>query len=238
MFAPRWAPARKRKFIFVFAKGGWDPTLVLADGFDHTIVARERGAERARIGGLGFVDHPARPSVRRFFEANAERCVVIQGLCTRSIDHTACTRDSLAALESLGDRASVQVGVDGADWDTHTRNGELQSMLWEHLFADLTRRGSTLASDTVVVVLSELGRAPTLNTAGGKEHWPFTSALLFGDGLQGGRSIGGWDRSWYGRNEDGPPITFASLGATLAALADVEPASVASGSTPIAGVIA
>ena len=39
----------------------------------------------------------------------------------------------------------------------------------------------TLAEETVVVVLSEMGRTPGINGTDGKDHWPWTSAM--GDSL-------------------------------------------------------
>ena len=40
------------------------------------------------------------------------------------------------------------------------------------------------------MVVSEMGRTPRLNSDGGKDHWPITSALVFGAGVKGGRSYG------------------------------------------------
>ena len=56
------------KFIFVFARGGWDPTRVFADAFDNPNVNMEASAQRGTAGDLSFVDHAARPSVRTFLE--------------------------------------------------------------------------------------------------------------------------------------------------------------------------
>jgi hypothetical protein len=53
----------------------------------------------------------------------------------------------------------------------------------------------------VVVVVSEMGRHPRLNNWGGKDHWTWTSAMLFGDGVQPG-VVGGLDEIGQGRNVD------------------------------------
>ena len=45
--------ASKRKFIFVFAQGGWDPTRVFAPEFSNPNVDLEAAAERAVAGGMG-----------------------------------------------------------------------------------------------------------------------------------------------------------------------------------------
>ena len=56
-----------------------------------------------------------------------------------------------------------------------------------------------MIDDTVVLVVSEMGRTPKLNATGGKDHWPVTSAMLIGGGLPGGRVLGGTDDALYGR---------------------------------------
>lgn len=393
----RAATAGDRKLIFVFAQGGWDPTRVFADGFDHAGVDMDAGAERAQVGGLRFVDHPDRPSVRAFFEAHAARTVVFDGVMVRSIAHDICTiiamtgdtsgrvpdwpaivgaadmgrytlphlvlggpsfpgdlgaavartggagqleallsgkaltyadlpvdgpssparslldrylarraaaradaaRSSAearltgdyaaalakasaledlrwtmdftggAALEdqamvavealSLGISRCVTLGTGAAfGWDTHANNDAQQSPLWEATFAGLTQLMSmlqatpgetepTLADETLVVVLSEMGRTPALNAFQGKDHWPYTSLMLVGAGLDGGRTIGGWDANWYGRpvdpasgevSEHGQVLSAEAVGATLLALTDVDPDAHVRGVSPITGVIA
>ncbi|MBM4393560.1 MAG: DUF1501 domain-containing protein [Deltaproteobacteria bacterium] len=174
--------------VAIHAPGGWDATRVLADAFDLRVVARERGAERARHGGLDTVAHPDRPAVSNFFAANAHRCLIFDGVALPTITHA-------GAL----------------DWDTHDDNDARQSRLWERLFAGLDPARLTL-------VQSDLGRAPAHNARGGKEHWPFTSFLAFGPALDGGHRLGGYDRFFYGRpvhpesleaDDDGVPLTPA-----------------------------
>ena len=41
----------------------------------------------------------------------------------------------------------------------------------------------------MVVVVSEMSRTPVMNSDNGKDHWSYTSALLFGgEYLEGGNS--------------------------------------------------
>ena len=60
------------------------------------------------------------------------------------------------------------------------------------LIEDLDERG--LLGDTLVANLSEFGRTPKVNPAGGRDHWPqcFT-AYFAGGGVQGGRVVGASD---------------------------------------------
>lgn len=96
-------------------------------------------------------------------------------------------------LLSAGSCQSVLLDT-GSDWDSHIAN-HAQSEHHEALFATLDALAQglhehALLDQTLVVVLSEMGRAPILNSAGGKDHWSVTSALLFGGGIGGGRVVG------------------------------------------------
>lgn len=149
------------------------------------------------------------------------------------------------------------LGIEGSGWDTHANNDALQSPLWEDLFAGLLQlrvllestpgeSAPTLADETLVVVLSEMNRTPALNGLNGKDHWPYTSALLFGPGITGGRVVGGFDASFYGKTVDpgsgevadgGEALSAEALGATLLQWADVDPTPYVSGVAPITGVL-
>lgn len=57
------------------------------------------------------------------------------------------------------------------------------------LIEDLDQRG--LLDDTLVACLSEFGRTPKVNPAGGRDHWPQCFTTYFaGGGVRGGRVIG------------------------------------------------
>ncbi len=153
---------------------------------------------------------------------------------------------------------SLESGGSSLVWDTHASNDQIQSYLFEDLFYGLKQLAQmlaltpgevapTLLEETTVVVFSEMGRTPQLNDADGKDHWPYTSVLLFGAGLAGGRVIGGLDQSYYGVPVDpvsgdiageGVAPDTSALGATLLTLADVDPAEFVPGAEPIGGVIA
>ena len=400
MLAP---PARasvspaERKFIFVYAVGGWDPTRVFADGFDNPLVDMEDRAERASASGLDYIAYPERPAVSDFFERYASKTAVIQGMLVPSIAHEACfilsmtgsfsdsgsdwaailgaaggsnyvapclvlggpsfpgvnlpsvvlsgssgqlttvaagtttwasangqdlkvpARQRLDAYmsrrvqafgSSLTDTSSTQVrdymiahqqaeGIKGLrhqlalssianlsdacdiavtalqlgmsrtvmlcspvtglrDWDSHTSNDDLQNVMFTDLFENLLllmflleatpgRSAPTLAEETTVVVFSEMGRTPWRNDAGGKDHWPHTSAMLVGSGIRGGVTVGGWDESWQGypvdpatgeATESGVALGCASLGATLLTLGDVDPVPWVGDAAPLEAVIA
>lgn len=101
-------------------------------------------------------------------------------------------------LELLSNSVCSAVLIDsGHRWDTH-ENNVAQHGHYQQLFTDLDRlceglERSGLLDDTLVAVLSEMGRTPRRNAALGKDHWPHASALLIGAGVSGGRVVGGTD---------------------------------------------
>jgi uncharacterized protein (DUF1501 family) len=183
---------------------------------------------------------------------------------------------SLATDGSFGSQLETALGVlrlglarcvtvsPPINWDTHTDSDNQQSPMWDGLFASLDRFIATLAvtpapgasgnaspgslaDDTTVVVLSEMSRTPRKNSDAGRDHWPFTSVLVVGPNVTGGRVVGAFDAGYRGVGVDPgsgeldprrAAITPAQLGATLMALADLDPGRVAPGVEPLLGVLA
>ena len=109
------------------------------------------------------------------------------------------------AVRALSEGLSQSVHLETPfGWDTHVFN-EAQGPLQEDLFDALTslvdkladadgeEPGNKLIDETLIVVVSEMGRTPKLNADAGKDHWPVTSALLIGGGTAGGRTLGATD---------------------------------------------
>jgi Protein of unknown function (DUF1501) len=137
-------------------------------------------------------------------------------------------------------------------WDTHS-DGAAQGVNFEELFGDLSTvladldtrtgvSGTPLKDEVTIVVLSEMGRTPTANSSGGKDHWTFTSAMLVGSGFQGDRVISGFDTNGLGTACDfdtgeilskGVGVSSENFGATLLAMADIDPGE----SLPVGAVL-
>ena len=365
-----------RRFLFVFARGGWDVTYAIAPSFHLSVADDPEASSLATVGGIPIADSADRPSVRSFFESYGSEVCVLHGFEVRSVTHERCRRlvftgtaevdtddwgsilagqaaselrlpylvtsgpsfsnryaadvvrigtagqfpdlldaralslsdqevqaplaavdaltdafvreraealaerevhpfgeryaRALSKLDGLGDEdVSFATGADFADrantaldclqqglsrcallthdglwdmtWDTHSAN-DLQGRSWDLLCSDLTSlRGELgrrdLLGDTTVVVFSEMGRHPQVNTAGGKHHWTTTSAFLLGAGIQGGQVVGGYDEDFLGEEVEGRRLDAADFGATLLALGDVDPAEFTL-AEPIEGVMA
>ncbi len=143
----------------------------------------------------------------------------------------------------------------GAQWDTHSDNNQFQLIAWEDSFANLLEllqaleaapgTTGTLLDDTLVLVASDMARSPILNASAGKDHWPYTSAVLVGGGVGGGRVLGGTNDLFVGVPVDlatgapsdaGERITTARLLAGLLQGFDIDPERWLPGAEPLAGI--
>lgn len=80
------------------------------------------------------------------------------------------------------------------------------------LLGDLSARG--ILENTLVVAMGEFGRTPKLNPAGGRDHWPQCSSMLFaGGGVRGGQVIGASDA--IGGAPAERPVSPAEVAATI-----------------------
>ena len=143
-------------------------------------------------------------------------------------------------------------------WDSHVVNDPTQSQHFGELFdyllmvmEDLDGRpgevADSLAEEVTIVLCSEMGRHPALNAWEGRDHWTVTSTVLIGPAVQGGRAVGAVSDQGKGEPVDletadltdgGTSLTAAHLGATLLAMADIDPSEhVESTVSPLAGVM-
>ena len=114
---------------------------------------------------------------------------------------------------------------DNPCWDSHTQEtNRLKTVLgppldraYSALLEDLARRG--MLDETLVVCMSEFGRTPKLDNAGGRNHWGSVfSVALAGGGIKGGQAygssdrIGGQPREGRVRPEDLSATLFHCLG--------------------------
>lgn len=205
-------------------------------------------------------------------EASAGRTTFLEGLARLpaladfarefeavDLDAESGRRDVAVRLFSAGATRTVLMGssvANLAQWDSHQSNHMNQDRCFEHSFSQLTAlmealeatpgaNGQPLSERTRVLVLSEMGRQPVLNSQLGKDHWPITSALLVGSGVAGGRVIGATDDSLAplpvhlasgDLDEGGEVLRPGHLIATLADGFDLDPAEWADGESAIGGV--
>ncbi|MHC5542579.1 DUF1501 domain-containing protein, partial [Singulisphaera rosea] len=113
-------------------------------------------------------------------------------------------------------------------WDTHGRNFAIMKeynlpyfdMAYSALLEDLEVRG--LLDETLVVVMSEMGRTPKINGAAGRDHWTYCySVTLAGAGIRGGTVYGASDgQAAYVKDL---PVRPADLCATIYHCLGIDP---------------
>jgi len=120
------------------------------------------------------------------------------------------------------------VSIENGHWDTHRKNTwSLKEVLCppfdravSALLADLSTRG--LLENTLLVVTTEFGRTPRINTLAGRDHWPNAfSILMAGGGVQGGRVIGRTDK--HAAEVTARPITPEDMSATILSTLGINP---------------
>lgn len=110
--------------------------------------------------------------------------------------------------------------ADNPCWDSHSdETRRLRNVLmppmdqgFSALLEDLSERG--LLDETLVVCMSEFGRAPTINKNGGRDHWGAVfSVAMGGGGIRGGTVYGSSDPlGAYSRTD---PVRLEDVTATM-----------------------
>ena len=138
----------------------------------------------------------------------------------------------------LVERGVPFVTVNNTGWDNHldlatyaNRNpGDLRSAshalipgmdkALAALIGDLKDRG--MLDETLVLVMTDFGRTPKINSTGGRDHWPNCfSVAMIGAGIQGGQVIGASDA--LGEFVKDRPITPGDLSSTIYTLLGIDP---------------
>jgi len=79
--------SRPQFFIFVFAQGGWDTTMVFEPKFGLNTIDVDPAGVIRESHGIQYVDNPNQPAVARFFDDFGNLCCVINGINSESISH-------------------------------------------------------------------------------------------------------------------------------------------------------
>ena len=121
-----------------------------------------------------------------------------------------------------------RVRVDYDAWDTHTKNFSILKenklpgfdQTFTALLEDLDRDGAL--DDTLVVVMSEMGRTPKINGNAGRDHWTYCYSVVFaGAGIRGGTVCGASDaQAAYVKDR---PVSTADICATIYRCLGIDP---------------
>lgn len=187
-----------------------------------------------RARAVAHLQRTSDPAERRMVESwldGRDRALQLRGQ-VRDVSARNFTTQIRSAVSLLETGISRCVCLSTGGWDTHGDNDIQQSALFSELFVELRSLmdqlqaapgyAGSLADETTVVVVSEMGRTPFINSKNGKDHWQWSSAMLIGAGVAGGRRIGGMDDNLNGLpvslGGSQTPMTTRHLGATLLAL--------------------
>jgi hypothetical protein len=113
-----------------------------------------------------------------------------------------------------------RIQLDYDCWDTHNRNFHILrdnnlpyfDLTFTALLEDLESRG--LLDETLVVVMSEMGRTPRINGNAGRDHWTYCyGTFLAGGGIRGGTVCGESDaQAAYVKDR---PVSTSDVCATI-----------------------
>src|SRR5579863_6232331 len=121
-----------------------------------------------------------------------------------------------------------RIKIDYDAWDTHQKNFSILKenklpgfdQTFTALMEDLDRTG--LLDETLVVVMSEMGRTPRINANAGRDHWTFCYSTVFaGAGIRGGTVHGASDaQAAYVKTN---PVSTADICATIYTALGISP---------------
>jgi hypothetical protein len=112
-------------------------------------------------------------------------------------------------------------------WDTHAANfrwlrGALPSLdaTYSALLEDLQHHG--LLDETLVVLMSDMGRTPQVNGSAGRDHWTYCYSVVFaGAGIRGGTICGASDaHAAYVKDR---PVSTSDICATIYHCLGIDP---------------
>ena len=89
---PAIANVDERRFLFVFAEGGWDQCHLFAPLWNNSRIDMEPNSSLGEIGNIQFVDSDLKPAVGEFLRDYGQRTCFINGIGVRSVAHDTCLR--------------------------------------------------------------------------------------------------------------------------------------------------
>jgi uncharacterized protein (DUF1501 family) len=125
------------------------------------------------------------------------------------------------ALRQIAQLARADIGLEIAfaevgGWDTHANQGAAQGQLAARL-DDFARAIAALVTDlgdqmedTVVLTMSEFGRAVSQNGSGGTDHGHGNAMIVIGGGVRGGKVYGKWPGLAVERRHDGRDLAVTT----------------------------
>lgn len=128
----------------------------------------------------------------------------------------------------LAEAGARFITIMDAGWDHHSRVHEELTLhrlpkvndAIPALFTDLRDRG--LWDETLIIMMSEFGRTPKMNSMNGRDHWPRANCCLFAGGaIRGGMTLGATDAN--GEQVVERAVSPSDLAATIYTILGIDP---------------
>lgn len=82
----------ERRFLFVFAEGGWDQCHLFAPLWNTPKIDMEPNSSLGQVGNIQYVDSDIKPAVGEFLRAYGDQTCFVHGIGVRSVAHDTCLR--------------------------------------------------------------------------------------------------------------------------------------------------
>jgi uncharacterized protein (DUF1501 family) len=228
------------------------PADSMIDAFVHSRVTQFSEANDAIAGQTRERSQALLESMERTMELEGRRFEagltdLGSGLLAQSI--------KAAEMMRLGISRTAMISIPGG-WDCHgdvtVNAGQFEDFfgaldqLMDYLQNTPGLHTRWLADEVVVVCMSEFGRTPMVNGGGGKDHWPYNSAMVVGAGVNGGQNIGASDDGLIGlpidfqtgrQSDTGQMLGSENLGVALLKLGGLDPEKILPGIEPLEALI-
>lgn len=114
---------------------------------------------------------------------------------------------------------AVNIGIGG--FDTHAgQTARLQPIMTnlDNMIGALIQelKAANLLNSVLIVLYSDFGRTPKVNSSAGRDHWPVGGAMMIGGNLLGGRAVGATDDNLRALSIDTSTGAISSSGTQIA----------------------
>ncbi len=161
---------------------------------------------------------------------------LLQSYLPDALAATGIQQQMQVALAAYAAGIAVSATFSMGGFDTHQNNDAGQNSARANFlgaimdFYDAAEQLG-VADRVVMSIGSDFGRTNRYNGNNGKDHWPVTSMMLMGEGIEGNRTVGATDDEQYAMrvdpdtlalSDDGVTLTPAHIHASLRQLAGVD----------------
>ncbi len=145
---------------------------------------------------------------------------LLQSYLPDALAATGIQQQMQVALAAYAAGIAVSATFSMGGFDTHSNNDAAQNSARANFLGaimDFYDAAEQLGvSDRIVMTIgSDFGRTNRYNGNNGKDHWPVTSMMMMGQGIEGNRTVGATDDDQYALKIDPDTLAVSESGVTL-----------------------